>query len=154
MSSAKKIEADAAQPAKPAAKPIKTGAKPKRSVGAAKRRARNDALPQARVPVDDALRAAGLGELRFAETLGLFIERVSDKKGQEKLLLDGLKEWGRQFERTRPPERASDPPMVVQLIHNVPRPERSERPPAPKLPAELPPAPDPQGPPKPPPLVQ
>jgi len=97
------------------------------------------------MPVDEALRAAGLGELRLAETLAIFIERVSDKKGQEKLLLDGLKEWGRQFERTRTAERAAgDPPVFVHLIHNVPRPERLGHPEqlsAQKIP-QLPPATD------------
>jgi hypothetical protein len=39
-------------------------------------------------------------------------------------MLDGLKEWGRQFERSRPTERAVDSPVFVQMIHNVPRPER------------------------------
>jgi hypothetical protein len=85
--------------------------------------------PPKRMPVDDALRAAGLGELRFAQTLGLFFERILKKPGQEKLMLDGLKEWGRQFERSRPTERAGDSPVFVQMIHNVPRPERLPRPP-------------------------
>jgi hypothetical protein len=84
-----------------------------------------------RTPVDEALRAAGLGENRFAKTLELFIRRVSARKGEEKLLLDGLKEWGRHFERSRATERATDPPVFVHLVHNVPRPER----PPPRLPA-------------------
>ncbi len=86
---------------------------------------------QKRMPVDEALRVAGMGEQRFAETLELFIRRVSSNTGEEKLLLDGLKEWGRHFERSRPIERAADPPVFVHLVHNVPRPER----PSPRLPA-------------------
>ncbi len=79
-----------------------------------------------RLPIDEALRRGGMGEFEYAKSLGRFMDTVDGAKPDRKLMLDGLKEWGRHFQPKRSSESASssDPPLIVQLVHNVQRPLR------------------------------
>src|SRR5262249_45162863 len=84
------------------------------------------APPVPPVSMDVALRGAKLDEHSYAKNLKRLV-RAARKAGEEKLWLDVTKEWGRQLERARPAERASagEGAVFVQLIHNVPRPDRT-----------------------------
>ncbi len=74
----------------------------------------------------EALRVAGLDELRFAKMIRRLINGLSKPETNFKLLLDAIKEWGRHLAPAGTAERAaSDAPVPIQLIHNVPRPDRS-----------------------------
>jgi hypothetical protein len=79
-----------------------------------------------RMSVDDALRKEGMGEREYAASLGRFVAKVEGKDKELKLMLDGIKEWGRHFQAKRASDSSdsSDGPVIVQLVHNVPRPER------------------------------
>jgi len=76
--------------------------------------------------VDEALRKEGMGEREYAASLGRFVAKVEGKDKQLKLMLDGIKEWGRHFQAKRASDSSDshDAPVIVQLVHNVPRPER------------------------------
>ena len=76
--------------------------------------------------VAEALRVAGLDELKFANTFRRMIYRISKPNQSAKLLLDAIKEWGRHLAPAGASERAaSDAPVPIQLVHHVPRPDRS-----------------------------
>jgi hypothetical protein len=87
------------------------------------------------VPIDEALRREEMGEPEYAIKLKCFFELVEGdtsasgvaKKGDPKLMLDGLKEWGRHLEPKRVAGGSSVPetPVMVQLLHTVPRPDRT-----------------------------
>jgi hypothetical protein len=83
------------------------------------------------------MRKYGLDEHTIAETYAGVVQTLRNKnegEGIEKLLVDVLKECTRVLE---PPVRAADRPgsgdavVHVQLIHNVPRPERKNSPSSP-----------------------
>jgi hypothetical protein len=79
------------------------------------------------MPIGEALRRSGLDELKYAQAMGGLIDTLTDKDGEEKLLLEGLKELGRHLESSRAAERpAGNAQVIVQLVHNVPRPGRPE----------------------------
>ena len=81
--------------------------------------------------MDEALRRQGLDEPKMAEILGGVVERIEGKPqsqhGDDKLLMDVVKECNRHFE-SPPPARgnvaANDAPVIINLIHNVRRPFR------------------------------
>lgn len=82
-----------------------------------------------RWPLDEALRREGLDETGYAQTFGGFFEQLEGKGSipKLKLMLDGLKEWGRHLEGKRLGSISTDggAPVVVQLVHNTARPSRA-----------------------------
>jgi hypothetical protein len=86
-----------------------------------RRRRRNFSLP-----IDEALRYKGMDELEYAMMLGRCMD-IAEANEDAKLMLEGLKEWGRQLESKRAAGASpgAEPPTVVQLVHAVPRPDRS-----------------------------
>lgn len=78
------------------------------------------------MPIGEALRRTGLDEVKYAHAMGGLIHTLTDKNGQEKLLLEGLKELGRHLESSRDESPAPGSPVVVQLLHKVERPLRAE----------------------------
>jgi hypothetical protein len=86
-----------------------------------------------RCALDEALRREGLDEMGYARKLGGFFDQVEGKANVSKLklMLDGLKELSRHLEPKRAGAVDADPeaPAVVQLVHNVDRPSRSDEPP-------------------------
>jgi len=82
-----------------------------------------------RWPLDEALRREGLDEVEYAQTLGGFFQQLEGNTGipKLKLKLDGLKELGRHLEQRRSgPVAPDDAPAIVQLVHNVARPPRTD----------------------------
>lgn len=82
----------------------------------------------------DALRATGLGEDRYAQEFGGFLERLSDKKEEAssgKLWLDAMKEWARHLgtpvELREQVCNDEDGGPVVELVHHVARPGRERK---------------------------
>lgn len=101
----------------------------------------NDAAAEAivrrpRMDPAEAFREHGVDEHKVAETYAHMINTLSAsiKKGAvQKLLLDALKEVMRVLESKRANERAGDrggAQVVVQLVHQVARPERGMESPA------------------------
>jgi hypothetical protein len=84
--------------------------------------------------MSDALRHAGVDEVLVAEHFAAIITKLSgkseDKDGVEKLFVDILKECTRHLDSPRAPGPASassaaaDPVVIVNLIHEVARPNR------------------------------
>jgi hypothetical protein len=83
--------------------------------------------------IGEALRKQGIDEHVIASN---YVHVVGDLTGNrpkagtvQKLLVDVLKECSRQVEAARESERAArgDAPVIVQLVHDVPRPDRSAR---------------------------
>lgn len=83
-----------------------------------------------RWPLDEALRRQGLDEVGYAENLDGFFQQLEGKADvpKLKLMLEGLKELGRHLEgnRARSEWSSGETPVVVELVHNVDRPTRSE----------------------------
>lgn len=82
--------------------------------------------------LDEALRREGLDEVVYAQKLGGFFEQVEGDADvpKLKLMLDGLKELSRHLEPKRSGTAGvdGDAPAVVQLVHSVDRPSRSDEP--------------------------
>lgn len=80
--------------------------------------------------LDEALRRRGLDEIEYADTLGGFFAQIEGEADvpKLKLLLDGLKELSRHLEpkRSGAAEAEAETPAVVQLVHSVDRPSRSD----------------------------
>jgi len=68
-----------------------------------------------------------MGEREYAASLGRFVTKVEGNDKNLKLMLDGIKEWGRHFQIKQSSEFSSTPdaPVIVQLVHDVPRPART-----------------------------
>ena len=87
------------------------------------------AVPRPRRKLPEAMRAVGFDENVVADVFYALVKRLHSgrrSKRPEKLLLDAMKESFRIF---YPPTRggaASDQPGTVELVHFVPRPERTE----------------------------
>ena len=87
------------------------------------------------------MREAGLDETRFAEKMSSLVEKVdSGDDSEPKIFLEVLKEWSKHLEEAQGARGAParpGAPVVVQLIHNVARPERQPaqagKPPAPDV---------------------
>ena len=84
------------------------------------------------------MRDEGLDETRLAQGYKVLVQRVEKSDDDLKIHLDVLKECSKQLEEAQG-ARAATPrvPVVVQLIHNVARPERQPaqagKPPAPDI---------------------
>jgi len=64
-----------------------------------------------------------MDEEEFAKTMHSLISNLSTDGDNSKLLLDGLKEWGRHLAPDRSADRAAgETPVTVQVVHNIPRP--------------------------------
>jgi hypothetical protein len=92
----------------------------------------------------EALRALGMDEFALAGRMIGISNTLADKSSsegagnREKLHLEVLKEFTKHLDPPRPtsgpgaPFGASgEPPVIVQLMHNVPRPERTPSPSSP-----------------------
>lgn len=83
-----------------------------------------------RCALDEALRRRGLDEIEYADTLGGFFAQLEGEADvpKLKLMLDGLKELSRHLEpkRSSSGEGDAEAPAVVQLVHSVDRPSRSD----------------------------
>jgi hypothetical protein len=80
------------------------------------------------VHLGEAMRKSGLDEYKVAEEMVGVVDRLG-KGGEDKLLLDALKESSRLLLDSRRTERASaapDGPVTVQMVHCVPRPQREK----------------------------
>jgi hypothetical protein len=98
-----------------------------------------DARPMAtahppRIRIGDAMRRTGLDEYKVARTFAVVVDKLSGKGAKEdggvqKLLVDVLKECSRHLD---PPHSERDTPAApsrIMLIHHVPRPDRTPKPP-------------------------
>jgi hypothetical protein len=81
--------------------------------------------------MDEALRLKGLDESKMAEMLVGVVARIEGKRetqhGDDKLLMDVVKECNRHFESPPATRAAAAPPesrVIINLIHNVRRPVR------------------------------
>ena len=77
-----------------------------------------------RFAMGEALRASGVDERAVASAYAISVAKEGDV---EKLLIDILKECARHLEPPGsiiPVSTGDDSPVVVQLVHNVPRPVR------------------------------
>jgi hypothetical protein len=88
-----------------------------------------------RLKVAESMRESGLDESKLAAMYGGLVEKLSRKKGDgavgvaaAKLLLEVLKEAAHWLEpqKTAGINDSSDAPQFIRLIHNVPRPVRTE----------------------------
>jgi len=87
-----------------------------------------------RVRIGEAMRRTGLDEYKVARTFAVVVDKLSGKNpkdsgGVQKLLVDVLKECSRHLD---PPHSERDTPSVpsrIMLIHHVPRPDRTPKPP-------------------------
>lgn len=106
--------------------PQKPGGKnPPRNPPSRKKTAQRPRSPQQRLKVPEAMRLHGMDEEKFAKKMRGLIAKLSRPKSSPKLLLDGIKEWGRHLAPDRTTDRgASETPVTVHLVHNVARPER------------------------------
>lgn len=81
--------------------------------------------------LDEALRREGLDETGYARKLEGFFQQIEGKASVSKLklMLDGLKELSRHLEpkRSGVAEADAETPAVVELVHSVDRPERSQK---------------------------
>lgn len=84
-----------------------------------------------RCALDEALRREGLDETGYARRLGGFFDQVEGKASvpKLKLMLDGLKELSRHLEpkRSAVVDAEAGLPAVVELVHSVERPVRSQK---------------------------
>ena len=66
-----------------------------------------------------------MDELEYAMMLGRCMD-IAEADEDAKVMLEGLKEWARQLESRRAAGGSpGDGPAIVQLVHAVPRPDRS-----------------------------
>ena len=81
------------------------------------------------MPMGEALRKVGLDELEIAGNMSHVVGKLKEKTDStgtvEKLLLDALKECMRNLDSPDASANKSATPVVVQLVHNVPRPQRA-----------------------------
>jgi len=112
----------------------RAGVSARRYPGGSKVTAASDTLAERkkhwrrRVHLGDALRKKGLDEYKVAEEMVGVVDRLG-KGGEDKLLLDALKESSRFLLDSHSKKRAtaaSDAPVPVNLVHCVPRPAREQ----------------------------
>jgi len=79
--------------------------------------------------IGQALRTHGLDEHKIADTYVHVVGKLTGGEetagAVEKLLVDVLKECSKQIEMAQESQRGPAGPTIVQLVHNVPRPERT-----------------------------
>ena len=82
--------------------------------------------------IGQALRTHGLDEHKIADTYVHVVGKLTGGEETagtvEKLLVDVLKECSKQIEMAQESQRGPAGPTIVQLVHNVPRPERTVAP--------------------------
>lgn len=89
---------------------------------------REAALPRARTRLRSAMRKVGLDEWKIAWLLNYKIDCFAELKTSSgnKLLLDYLKEAARHLDPASPRATAEQEASTIEIVHNVPRPNRSE----------------------------
>src|SRR5579862_5611733 len=91
----------------------------------------SSALPP-RIRIGDAMRRSGLDEYKVARTFAVVVDKLSDGKtakdagGVQKLLVDVLKECSRHLDPPQSERTAPAAPAQIIMLHNVPRPFRTQ----------------------------
>ena len=76
------------------------------------------------IAIDEALRREGMGPRHYARRLKVLVEGVTFED-DPKVALEVLKEWARHLEAKKSASSTEpEPPVMVQLVHAVPRPSR------------------------------
>jgi hypothetical protein len=79
------------------------------------------------------MRRSGLDEYKVARTFAGVVDKLSDGTkdtgGVQKLLVDVLKECSRHLDPPQTERAASAAPVHITMVHNVPRPFRTQPPP-------------------------
>ncbi len=95
--------------------------------------------PPPRIRIGDAMRRSGLDEYKVARTFAVVVDKLSDGKkakdtgGVQKLLVDVLKECSRHLDPPQSERAAPAAPVNITMVHNVPRPVRTQTPPQQQL---------------------
>ena len=90
--------------------------------------------PPPRIRIGDAMRRSGLDEYKVARTFAGVLDKLSDGKkpkdtgGVQKLLVDVLKECSRHLDPPQSERAAPAAPVHITMVHNVPRPVRTQPP--------------------------
>jgi hypothetical protein len=91
------------------------------------------AAPPPRIRIGDAMRRTGLDEYKVARTFAGVLDKLSDGNkdtgGVQKLLVDVLKECSRHLDPPQSERAAPAAPVHITMVHNVPRPFRTQTPP-------------------------
>ncbi|HLJ40058.1 MAG TPA: hypothetical protein VKT50_01105 [Candidatus Acidoferrales bacterium] len=89
---------------------------------------RDATLPRARIRLRSAMRKVGLDEWKIAWLLNYKIDcfAESETSSDNKLLLDYLKEAARHLDPASPRATAEQEASTIEIVHDVPRPNRSE----------------------------
>jgi hypothetical protein len=80
------------------------------------------------------MRRSGLDEYKVARTFAGVVDKLSDGKnpkdtgGVQKLLVDVLKECSRHLDPPQSERAAPAAPVQITMVHNVPRPFRTQPP--------------------------
>jgi hypothetical protein len=89
--------------------------------------------PPPRIRIGDAMRRSGLDEYKVARTFAGVVDKLSDGTkdtgGVQKLLGDVLKECSRHLDPPQSERAAPAAPVHITMVHNVPRPVRTQPPP-------------------------
>ena len=89
--------------------------------------------PSPRIRIGDAMRRSGLDEYKVARTFAGVVDKLSDGNkdtgGVQKLLVDVLKECSRHLDPPQSERAAPAAPVHITMVHNVPRPVRTQTPP-------------------------
>jgi hypothetical protein len=79
------------------------------------------------------MRRSGLDEYKVARTFAGVVDKLSDGTkdtgGVQKLLVDVLKECSRHLDPPQSERAAPVAPVHITMVHNVPRPVRTQTPP-------------------------
>jgi hypothetical protein len=79
------------------------------------------------------MRRSGLDEYKVARTFAGVVDKLSegnkDTGGVQKLLVDVLKECSRHLDPPQSERAAPAAPVHITMVHNVPRPVRTQTPP-------------------------
>ncbi|MGA8075743.1 MAG: hypothetical protein WB995_19870 [Candidatus Acidiferrales bacterium] len=88
--------------------------------------------PQVQLKMPDALRSVNVNEIKLAKTYRRLLNRrkATEKTPDAKLLLDTVRDCARILEPLREAEGVPEN-AVIQLVHNVARPDREAEPDAP-----------------------
>ena len=83
------------------------------------------------------MRRSGLDEYKVARTFAGVVDKLSDGTkdtgGVQKLLVDVLKECSRHLDPPQSERATPAAPVQITMVHNVPRPFRTQAPPQPQL---------------------
>jgi hypothetical protein len=88
------------------------------------------------------MRRSGLDEYKVARTFAVVVDKLSDGTkdtgGVRKLLVDVLKECSRHLDPPQSERAAPAAPLHITMVHNVPRPFRTQPPPPQPQPQQQP----------------